>query len=64
MDLQADEACIGVPGSPTTVSELTQAPTRERKREFLTGTPEEIAQRLAELLHDVGPSALATLRKS
>src|SRR5512139_2041000 len=31
-DLQADEACIGAAGSPTTVSELAQAPTRERKR--------------------------------
>jgi electron transfer flavoprotein alpha/beta subunit len=59
-DLQADEACIGIPGSPTTVSELTQAPTRERKREFLIGTSEEIAQRLAELLHDVSQNAPAT----
>jgi electron transfer flavoprotein beta subunit len=63
-DLQADEACIGVPGSPTTVSELTQAPARERKREFLIGTSEEIAQRLAELLHDVSQNAPETLRKS
>ncbi len=63
-DVQADEAYIGIPGSPTTVSELTQAPTRERKREFLSGTPDDIAQRLAELLHDMSPDALATLRKS
>ena len=63
-DLQADEACIGVPGSPTTVSELTQAPTRERKREFLAGSPQEIAQRLAELLHDACQNVPATLRKS
>ncbi len=64
IDLQADEECIGVPGSPTIVSELAQAPTRERKREFLTGTPEEIAQRLAELLHDVCQNVPGTLRKS
>jgi electron transfer flavoprotein beta subunit len=64
MDLQADESCIGGPGSPTTVSELTQAPARERRREFLTGTPEEIAQRLAGLLRDVGQNAPETLRKS
>jgi electron transfer flavoprotein beta subunit len=64
MDLQADEACIGAAGSPTTVSELTQAPTRERKREFLVGTPEEIAQRLAGLLRDVGQNAPETSRKS
>jgi electron transfer flavoprotein beta subunit len=64
LDLQADDVCIGIPGSPTTVSELTQAPTRERKREFLTGTPEEIAQRLAEILRDIGQNAPETLRKS
>jgi electron transfer flavoprotein beta subunit len=63
-NLQADEACIGIPGSPTTVSELTQAPARERKREFLIGTPEEIVQRLVELLHGVSQNAPATLLKS
>src|SRR5512139_3112889 len=61
-DLQADEACIGAAGSPTTVSELAQAPTRERKREFLVGTPEEIAQRLAGLLRDVCQNAPETAR--
>jgi electron transfer flavoprotein beta subunit len=64
IDLQADEECIGIPGSPTTVSELMQAPTRERKREFLTGTSEEIAQRLAELLHEVGQNVPETSQKS
>ncbi len=63
-DLQTDEDYIGAAGSPTTVSELAQAPTRERKREFMTGTTEEIAQRLAEILQDVIPSILATSRKS
>ena len=63
-DLQADGACIGVPGSPTTVSELMQAPARERKREFLIGTSEEIVQRLVELLHDVSRNAPETLQKS
>ncbi len=62
-DLQADETYIGIPGSPTTVSELTQAPTRERKREFLTGAPQEIAQRLAELLHDACQNVPETPRK-
>ena len=64
LDLQADEACIGAAGSPTTVSELVQATTRERKREFLTGTPEEIAQRLADLLHDVSQSTSKAMQKS
>jgi len=45
-------------GSPTTVSELTQAP-RGTQAEFLTGTPEEIAQRLAEPLQDVSQSSSA-----
>ncbi len=54
-DLQADEDYIGAPGSPTTVSELAQAPTRECKREFLTGSPEEIARRLVEILQDISP---------
>jgi electron transfer flavoprotein beta subunit len=63
-DLQADELCMGVPGSPTTVSGLAQAPARERKREFLTGTPEEITQRLVVLLSDVCQSAPKTAQKS
>jgi hypothetical protein len=64
LDLQADEACTGAAGPPTTVSELAQAPTQERKREFLAGTPEEIAQQLAKLLQDVCQHAPETLRKS
>ncbi len=63
-DLQAGEDYIGAAGSPTTVSELAQAPTRERKREFLSGTSEEIAQRLIEILQDVSPNAAASLRNS
>jgi len=63
-DLQAAETYLGLPGSPTTVSELTQAPTGERKRELLTGTPQEIAQRLAELLRDLCPNVPETSRKS
>ena len=49
-DLLADEAFIGVAGSPTTVSGLAQAPSREHRREMLTGTPDEVANQLAELL--------------
>jgi len=52
-DLGVDEACIGVAGSPTMVSGLTQAPARERQRKFLAGAPEEIARQLAELLQAV-----------
>jgi hypothetical protein len=43
---------IGEPGSPTIVSGLDQAPSRERKMEFIAGTPDEIALKLAEVLED------------
>jgi electron transfer flavoprotein beta subunit len=51
-DLQADPECIGLAGSPTTVSELAEAPFRERMRQFLQGTPEEMAQQLVHLLEE------------
>ncbi|MBW8010578.1 MAG: electron transfer flavoprotein subunit beta/FixA family protein [Chloroflexi bacterium] len=51
-DLDVDAEYIGVSGSPTIVSDLAQAATRERKREFLTGTPEEIADKLKVILQD------------
>ncbi len=41
---------IGLPGSPTVVTGLAEAPYRDRRREFLTGTQDEIAQELAEIL--------------
>ena len=49
-DIGAEGEFIGFPGSPTVVSELKEAASRERKREFLEGTPEEIAKRLSELI--------------
>lgn len=48
--LEADPELIGVPGSPTVVSGLEQAPSRERKRIPVVGTPQEQAQQLAALL--------------
>lgn len=51
-DLQVDPECIGLPGSPTVVSGLEQAPSRERKRQFLTGPPDMVAQELAQLLRE------------
>ena len=50
VDLEVDAAFIGVPGSPTIVSGLAQAPVRKRKHEFLQGSPQEMAQRLAAIL--------------
>lgn len=51
-DLEAEEDLIGTPGSPTTVTGLEQAPSRERKREFFSGSAAEMARRLAGLLRD------------
>ncbi len=51
-DLDVDEDLIGWDGSPTIVSGLEQAPSRERRRQFLEGTPEEIAERLVGLLQE------------
>jgi len=51
-ELEAEEDHIGELGSPTIVSGLEQAPSRERKREFLEGTPDGIALQLAEILQD------------
>jgi len=49
-DLNVDDSRIGVAGSPTIVSGLDEAAVRERKREFLHGTPDEIARALLERL--------------
>jgi electron transfer flavoprotein beta subunit len=51
-DLDVDPGLIGEPGSPTIVSGLDQAASRERKMEFIEGTPDEIALKLAEVLED------------
>ncbi|MFQ5942464.1 MAG: electron transfer flavoprotein subunit beta/FixA family protein [Anaerolineales bacterium] len=51
-DLDVDPGLIGEPGSPTIVSGLDQAPSRDRKMEFIGGTPDEIAIKLAEILAD------------
>jgi len=40
-------------GSPTIVTGLAEAPSRARKREFLEGSPQQVAQKLATLLQDV-----------
>ena len=52
-DLGAEADCIGLVGSPTIVTGLAEASSRERKREFLEGSPEEIAAQLVALLQEV-----------
>ena len=47
-DLGLDEEYLGFKGSPTTVAGVDVAPSAERRREFLTGTPQEKAQQLLE----------------
>jgi electron transfer flavoprotein beta subunit len=49
-DLEADPNLIGLAGSPTIVTGLSEAPYRERRREFLQGTPQDIAEQLAEII--------------
>ena len=49
-DIKVGENLIGIPGSPTVVSGLEQAPSRERKRIFLSGTPQDIALKIIEVL--------------
>ncbi len=48
--LETDPDYIGSPGSPTIVTGLDQAESRDRKREFLKGTPEEIADKLVRII--------------
>ena len=52
-DLEAEADCIGLVGSPTIVTGLAEAPSRERKRELLGGSPEEIVAQLVALLQEV-----------
>lgn len=52
-DIEADEGYIGTAGSPTIVSGFDQAAVRERKREFLNGTRDEVVRRLVDLVHDL-----------
>jgi len=51
-DLEVDPGYIGEPGSPTIVSGLEQAPSRERRMEFIEGTADEIGYKLTELIRN------------
>jgi len=51
-DLDTEADLIGVPGSPTIVTGLGQADSRERKKEFLTGSIEEIVDILTEIMSE------------
>jgi len=49
-DLGVKEDCIGLAGSPTTVSDLAEAPTRDRMQVKISGDIDEIAQQLANII--------------
>jgi electron transfer flavoprotein beta subunit len=50
--LSIDPQYTGLAGSPTTVSGLAEASTRERRREQISGTPQQIAEKLAKLIRE------------
>ena len=49
-DVDVDDGYIGLTGSPTVVSGLREAEVRDRRKEFLQGSPEEIVRELAKRL--------------
>ncbi|MGE5223066.1 MAG: electron transfer flavoprotein subunit beta, partial [Omnitrophica WOR_2 bacterium] len=51
--LDADPDLIGLAGSPTAVTELAAASTRQRKRIFLVGSPEEVARQLIAIFEEI-----------
>jgi electron transfer flavoprotein beta subunit len=52
-DIEVEKTHIGLTGSPTVVSGLVQAPSQERRQEYLTGTTEQITQNLVTLLDEL-----------
>ncbi len=53
-DLATDAEYIGTPGSPTIVSGLAQAPSRERKRIILEGSVDEQVEQLVAVMEQTG----------
>lgn len=51
-ELRTDPECTGLAGSPTRVSGLAAAKSRERKRERLEGSTEEIIRALVEVIRN------------
>ena len=52
-DIEVERSMIGLAGSPTVVSGLAEAPSQERRREFLTGEAQQITEQLVTLLDDL-----------
>jgi len=52
-DVDVEDGYIGLTGSPTVVSGLREAEVRERRKEFIQGSPEKIASELAKRLQGI-----------
>lgn len=52
-DVDVEDGYIGLTGSPTVVSGLREAEVRERRKEFLRGSPEEVAEELTKRLRGI-----------
>jgi electron transfer flavoprotein beta subunit len=49
-DLNADESSIGAPGSPTIVTGIGEAESRERRREFISGDLKQQVEKISQVL--------------
>ncbi len=52
-DVDVEHGYIGLTGSPTVVAGLREAEVRERRKEFLRGSPEEVAKEIAKRLRGI-----------
>ena len=51
-DLGADTSRTGIPGSPSSTKELLEPPKRNADTKYFSGSAEEIAAQIADMLHD------------
>ena len=51
-DLGADRTQTGIPGSPSSTKEVLEPPKRNADTRYFSGSAEEIAAQLADMLHD------------
>ena len=51
-DLSADTDLTGIPGSPSSTKEVLEPPKRNANTKYFSGSAEEIASQLADILHD------------
>ncbi len=51
-DLNADRNRAGFPGSPTSTKAVMEPPKRNADTKYFTGSPEDIAAQIAQVLHD------------